>query len=127
MFKKKIKYVDFNGAEREEDFYFHMSVPEATRLEARFGGMSLETYAKNLALNQNMEPMIKFIEDIILSSYGQKSSDGRSFIKNDRIREEFEYSQAYAELFEEMLTNPEVAEAFAKGVAAQTKQFAPPK
>lgn len=127
MFKKKIKYVDFNGAEREEDFYFHMSVPEATRLEARFGGMSLETYAKNLALNEDMAPMIEFIENIILSSYGQKSSDGRSFVKNEQMRTEFEYSQAYAELFEEMLTNPEVAEAFAKGVAAQTKQFAPPK
>lgn len=123
MFKKQIKYVDFHGTERVEDFYFHMSVPEVTRLEASFGGMSIETYAKALSEGKDPEKMIKFIEDIVLTSYGVKSDNGRAFLKTPEIRAEFEYSQAYAELFEELLTKPEVAEKFAMGVATQTKDL----
>lgn len=126
MFKKQITYTDFNGTERKEDFYFHMSVQEATRLQAKHNGQPLDIYAKNLAANQNVEEMIKFIEEIMLTSYGKKSDDGKSFVKSPAIRTEFEYSQAYAELFEELLTVPETAEKFAKGVATQTKDMVRP-
>lgn len=123
MFRKTIKYTDFNGTERTEDFYFHISVQEVARLEAKFKGMSIETYAKTLAANQDMEEMVKFMEELVLSSYGKKSEDGRSFMKSPKLREEFEYSQAYAELFEELLSVPEMAEKFASGIATQTKQL----
>ena len=118
MIKKSITYTDFNGQERKEDFYFHMSLVERTRLD---------TYAKSLAINQNVDEMVKFIEMIILDSYGIKSADGKTFIKSKEIRAEFENSQAYAELFEELLLKPEVAEAFAKGIAVQTKDLNKPK
>lgn len=123
MFKKTIKYVDFNGTERTEDFFFHMSTPEATRLQAKFGAVEFDEYANNLAANKDLKGMINFIEDLILSSYGKKSEDGLTFLKNPKIREEFEYSQAYAELFEELLTNSETMEQFAQGIASQTKQL----
>lgn len=123
MFKKTIKYVDFNGTEREEDYYFHMSVQEVTRLEAKFGGKGIETYSMELAANQDAEAMISFIEDIVLSSYGKKTEDGKNFFKSPKIREEFEYSQAYAELFEELLSDADAAKKFATGIATQTKKM----
>ena len=123
MFKKTIKYTDFNGTDREEDFYFHVSAHEVVRMEAKLGGRSLDTYSKELSANQDMSKMIEFIEDLVLSSFGKKSEDGKNFLKSEEIRREFEYSQAYAELFEELLTVPESAEKFATGIARQTKKM----
>lgn len=123
MFKKRIKYVDFNGSPREEDFYFHMSPVEMTRLEAKIGGLTLDTYTQKLVANQDLSEMVSFIEDLVLSSYGEKTQDGTRFIKGQKIREKFEYSQAYAELFEELLTNPESAKKFSAGIGKQTSQL----
>lgn len=121
MLKKRIKYTDFNGTEREEDFYFHMSSVEVTRFEAKLNGKSIEEYAKELDANKDADKALRFMEDIILNSYGKKSSDGRTFLKTPEIRLEFEYSQAYAELFEDMILNPESAKKFAMGIVEKTK------
>lgn len=125
MFKKQIAYTDFNGTERKENFYFHMSLPEAARMEAKFNGMTVEEYATSLSEDKNTDRMIAFVEDIILSSYGKKSDDGKSFLKTPEIRTNFEYSQAYAELFEELITSPETARAFAEGISTKTKSMQP--
>ena len=120
MFKHTITYNDFNGNERKEDFYFHLSTPEVVRLEAKFGA-SIEDYTRTMTEQQDLEQMLDFLESIILSSYGRKTTDGKSFIKNKELRTEFEYSQAYAELFEELLTNHELAAKFGEGVAETAK------
>lgn len=128
MFKHNIKYTDFNGVDRQEDFYFHLSLPEVTRIEAEFG-QSLKDYAESLAGSQNPKDMIAFLERILLTSYGRKTTDGRSFHKSPELQKEFEYSQAYAELFEQLLTDPELARKFGEAVAdngkARKNQVAP--
>lgn len=115
MFKHTVSYVDFNGNERKEDLYFHLSLPEITRIEAEIG-KPIDQYTKELTDNQDMKNLLDFLEKIILNSYGQKTSDGKSFHKSKGLREEFEYSQAYAEIFEHLLTNPELAQKFGEGV-----------
>ena len=120
MFKHNIEYTDFNGIERSEDFYFHLSTPEVIRLEAKLG-TGIEEYTKTIADQQDLPSLLEFLEDIILSSYGKKTTDGKSFIKNPQLRTEFEYSQAYAELFEELLMNHELAAKFGQGVAETAK------
>jgi hypothetical protein len=120
MFKHNIAYTDFNGVERKEDFYFHLSSPEVTRLHAEIG-MPIDEYTKQLAARMDVKELIGFMERIILSSYGRKTSDGKSFHKSKELREEFEYSQAYAELFEQMMNNPELAQRFGQGVADNGK------
>lgn len=116
MFRQSIGYVDFNGVERKEDFYFHLSLPEVTRLEAEIG-RSMEEHVKDLVANQDLKTLIDFLEKMILNSYGRKSADGKSFQKTKELRIEFEHSQAYAELFEMLLTDPELAKKFGEGVA----------
>lgn len=120
MFKKEITYVDFNGTERKEDFYFHLSQPELLRIEAELG-KPLEEYTQELAANMDLKKLIDFLETIILNSYGKKTSDGRSFYKSKELRAEFEHSQAYAELFEQLLTNPEQAQKFGEGMVDNGK------
>lgn len=120
MFKQNIKYQDFNGNVRDEDFYFHLSLPEVTRIEAK-AGKTLAEHTKELTEGGNMQDLLDFLEEMILSSYGKKTSDGKSFQKSKAIREEFEYSQAYAELFEQLITNPDLARKFGEGVADNGK------
>jgi hypothetical protein len=120
MFKHTVEYTDFNGNERKEDLYFHLSLPEVTRLEAEIG-KPIEEHVKELNDNQNLKDLLNFIENILLNSYGKKTSDGKSFHKSKELRNEFEYSQAYAEVFEQMFTNPELARRFGMGVADNGK------
>lgn len=112
--------MDFNGDERKEDFYFHLSLPEVTRLEAELGA-PMDKFTENLAGASDVARMLDFMEKIILSSYGKKTSDGRSFHKSKELREEFEHSQAYAELFEMLLTDTSLSRKFGESVADNGK------
>lgn len=121
MFKQTITYTDFNGTERTEDFYFHLSLPEITRLEAEIG-KPLDKYTAELAHNNDANAMVNFVEKIILGSYGEKTEDGRSFHKSKELTKKFEYSQAYAELFEQMLVNKDLAKKFGEGIVDNGKK-----
>lgn len=116
MFKHNVKYKDFNGNERDEDLYFHLSLPEVTRLETEIG-MTLEEHIRELTNNQSTRELLAFLERIMLSSYGQKTSDGKTFKKTKEARDAFEYSQAYANLFEEIITQPGLAQKFGENVS----------
>lgn len=120
MFKHTVEYVDFNGSQRKEDLYFHLSLPEVTRLEAEIG-KPLEEHIKELTTNQKLNDLLAFLERMMLNSYGQKTSDGKSFHKSKDIRDAFEYSNAYAEVFEQMMTDPDLARKFGENVADNGK------
>ena len=120
MFKREIEYVDFNGVERKEDFYFHLSLPEVTRIEAE-AGETLKDHIQQLVTNNKVKELLDFLEDVILTSYGEKTTDGRSFRKNKELREEFENSPAYAEFFEQLITEEGLAEKFGEKVADNGK------
>ena len=122
MIKKTISYVDFNGTQRNDDYYFHLSVPEATRFAARFGEQGWETGIKKIIDSGDLREVLDLFEDIILTSYGQKSPDGRTFIKNKEMRENFSNSEAYAQLFEELVMSPDAMTQFAKGIGMSTAQ-----
>lgn len=121
MFKQNIKYTDFNGDTRNEDFYFNLSLPEVTRIEAKIG-TSIEKYTKQITETQDLKAILDFFEDTVLTAYGEKTADGRSFHKSPELRSNFENSQAYAELFEMLLTDADLARKFAEGIANNGKQ-----
>lgn len=123
MYKQKIEYVDFNDNKRVEEFYFHLTVVEATRIEARIAEetgdntYTIKDYIEKLIVDNKTKQVLDFLEEMILTSYGEKSTDGRSFVKNKEIKEAFEYSQAYAELFEQLLTKEGLAQEFGEAIA----------
>ena len=111
MLKKTIKYTDYDGNEREEDFYFNLSKAEVTEMElSKEGGMS--EYIKKISATQNGPELIKLFKDIIIKSYGEKSLDGKRFIKNKELTEAFTQTEAYSELFIELASNADEAAKF---------------
>ena len=63
--------------------------------------------------------IIAEFKNIILGAYGKRSEDGKRFIKNQALREEFESTEAYSTLFMELVTDAEVAAEFINGVIPQ--------
>ena len=103
MYSKTITYTDFNGTERTETFYFHLSKPEL---------LSLSTDKAKLTDLNNFE----FFKYIILQSYGVKSEDGRRCVKNDEIRNEFEQMEAFSVIFTDLAFDSEEAIKFVRGI-----------
>ena len=115
MLKKTIKYTDYDGNEREEDFYFNLSKAEITEMElSKEGGMS--EYIKKISAAQNAPELIKLFKEIITKSYGEKSLDGKRFIKNKELTEAFIQTEAYSELFIELASNADEAAKFINGI-----------
>lgn len=115
MLVKTINYTDYNGNEREEEFYFHLNKAESIKLEMSVNG-GLSTYIKRLAATQDGHEIMNLIEKIILMSYGEKSNDGKRFIKSDELTKAFTETEAYSSLFTELVTNPDKMAAFINGI-----------
>ena len=104
MVKKTIKYTDFNDVEREEDFYFNLTTSELTEMQlSRDGG--LQAWLEKIVKNDNRPELIKAFKQIILKAYGEKSDDGKRFIKSDELSEAFSQTAAYDAFFIELLSD----------------------
>ena len=119
MFAKKIKYEDFNGQEREETFYFNLSEAELVEMESSVDG-GLAAYGKRIIECQNVPEIMDLFKKLILISYGEKSADGKRFIKEDPARGklslEFMQTNAYSELYMEFINHPESGAEFFNNV-----------
>ncbi len=115
MYKKHIKYTDYNGVEREEDFWFNISKAELTTMELSVNG-GLENYLSDIIAKKNGAEIIRAFTDIIRKSYGVKSLDGKRFQKSPELADEFMQTEAYNELFMELVTDADAAAAFVNGI-----------
>lgn len=115
MLKKTITYTDYNGNERTEDFYFNLTKAEIMEMELTASG-GLTEMIKRIIAAQDTPAITKIFKDIVLKAYGHKSPDGKRFIKNDEIREEFAQTEAYSQLFMELVMDSDKAAAFINGV-----------
>src|SRR5512146_1143658 len=107
MIKQDVKYVDFDGNEKEETLYFHLTQAEAIEMETSVqGGMS--NAIPIIAKKQDPAEMIAIIKGLILKAYGEKTPDGR-FVKNQIIRDAFAATEAYSALFMELTTDADAA------------------
>lgn len=115
MFKTDIKYTDYNGIERTEKFYFNLSKAELVEMELSTQA-GVEEMLRMLIATRDNAKIIKTFKDLVLKSYGIKSEDGTRFIKNDKLREEFEQSEAYSEFFVKLISDSEYQKEFINGV-----------
>ena len=115
MLKKTINYVDYNGVERKEDFYFNLSKAEVTEMELSVDG-GLSQMIEQLVNAKDNKQIIALFKEIILKAYGEKSADGRRFIKSKELSDAFSQTEAYSELFVELALNEEEAAKFIKGI-----------
>lgn len=119
MYKKRIKFTDFNGTEREQDFYFNLTEAELTELQMSTPG-GLEEMVKTIIDSQDGPTIIKLFKDIIVKSYGEKSLDGLYFNKSPEITEKFTHTNAYSVLFMELATNDKAASEFINGIVPKS-------
>ena len=123
MLKKTIHFQDFNGTSRTEDFYFNLPQAEVTELEVSVDGGLVEMIHRITAA-QDGRQIIETFKNIIRKAYGVKSPDGRRFIKNQEVWDEFAQTEAYSKLFMELATDANAASAFVNGIipaASDTK------
>ncbi len=131
MYVKEIEYTDFNGVKRKEKFYFNLTKAEILDMELGKTGGLTEYIQKILAAQDTPEIMALF-KKLLLMSYGVKSDDGRRFIKNDQVREDFEQTQAYSDLYMLLALDDNEASKFVNAIVpedmkvsdAQKAQFA---
>lgn len=115
MLKKTITYTDYNGVERTEDFYFYLSKADLMEMEMGTTGGFAEMIQK-VVNAQDSPAIIKIFKDLILKAYGEKSADGKRFIKNDELRDAFSQTEAYSQLFMELATDSDAAAKFVNGI-----------
>lgn len=121
MIKKTITYQDYDGNNRTEDFYFHLNMAEVTEMElSQHGG--LISLIERIIAEQDSKRMIDIFKDLILRSFGEKSPDGKRFIKSQEIRDGFVQTEAYSDLFMELASNTDAATEFVKGIIPQAPQ-----
>ena len=115
MIKKTIEYVDYNGENRKEEFYFNLSKAEVMELEmSKNGGLS--EYIQRIVKSSDNAAIMALFKEIICKAYGEKSLDGKRFIKNKELTDAFVQTEAYSELFMELATNADEAAAFINGI-----------
>lgn len=115
MLKKTISYVDYDGNERTEDFYFNLTKAELLEMSLSTAG-GLDKYIEKITKTQDTPKLIELFKDIIIRSYGVKSDDGKRFIKNQEITEEFTQTEAYSDLFMSLATDDKEAADFLNGI-----------
>lgn len=115
MLKKTITYVDYNGTQRTEDFYFNLTKAEVAEMEMSVEGGFSKMLEEIVASKDNVR-IVNLFKQMVLKSYGEKSADGRRFVKSPDISEAFAQTEAYSEIFMELALNEEAAAAFVNGI-----------
>ena len=119
MLKKTITYTDYNGAERKEDFYFNLTKAEIMEMEMSISG-GLTEMINRIVAAQDAPAIVKIFKELILKAYGEKSADGRRFMKVDEngvpLSINFSQTEAYSQLFMELATDTDAASAFVNGI-----------
>lgn len=106
MLKKTIKYTDYDGVERTEDFYFNLSKAEVMEMEYGTTG-GLTKMIEQMVNTQDVSRIMELFKRIIVASYGEKSLDGKRFVKSPELATQFTQTEAYSELFMELLKDPQ--------------------
>lgn len=115
MLKKTITYTDYNGLERTENFYFNLSKAEIAEMELTTVGGFAEMIQRVVDA-QDQAAIVKIFKDLILKAYGEKSEDGKRFMKSNEISTAFAQTEAYSILFMELATDADSAAAFVNGI-----------
>lgn len=115
MLPKKITYTDYDGVVRTETFYFNMTEAELTMYQLeRSGGM--KQHLEKIVEGLDQPKILDIFRDIIHRSYGEKSEDGRRFIKSNELSTAFEQTEAYSVLVMELLSDEKAASDFINGL-----------
>ena len=119
MYRKSITYTDYNGIERTEEFLFNLTEAEIAEMEmSKKGGLT--NTLQRLIRTEDAPEIAKIFKDLILKSYGEKSDDGKRFIKSEKMSEEFSQTEAYSKLYMELAFDDKAAAEFINNIIPKT-------
>lgn len=114
MYKYHAKFTDFNGVEREQDFYFNLTEAELAKLQLHTPGGFTET-VRAIIDAKDQPSLIKIFEELIDMSYGVKTADG-GFIKRQSDLENFKATQAYSDFYMHLASDDGASADFVRGL-----------
>lgn len=119
MLAKTITYTDYNGVERTEPFYFNLS--QAELIDMQLGGKDglYSNKLQKMIDNHDAAAIVATIKEFVLKSYGEKTDDGKRFIKSPEISEAFMQTEAYSQLITELLSDDAKSSEFILGIMPQ--------
>lgn len=104
------KYHDVDGVEQTGESYFNITRREAITLMAKYGE-DIMGYVNKLTPIE----VIDFFEELVLLAYGVRSEDGKKFIKNPEISEEYKQTLEFDQLILDLMLDETKSEAFVLG------------
>lgn len=124
MLKEKIKYVDYNGLEREEEFYFNLNKVELVELQLNTPG-GFDKKLSEAIEKQDIPSIVSIVKDLVIKSYGVKSEDGKRFIKSKELTDAFVQSEAYNTLFMKIVSDADYATKFINSIIPVIEEVKP--
>lgn len=115
MLKRDITFENFDGEKVTETFYFNLTKTELLEIQLDFEG-GMEEVVRRIIAAEDVKSLVGLFKQIVLAAYGIRSEDGKRFIKNEQLREEFTQTPAYDALFMELATDEGAAATFVTGI-----------
>lgn len=115
MLKREITYENYDGVEVKETFYFNLTRSEIIMMGMEAEG-DLAERLQTIIDKKDGKQIVKTFHDLLLRSYGEKSPDGRRFVKSPELSKAFSETPAFDAIFEELLMNPDKALDFVNGL-----------
>lgn len=115
MYRTDVTYENFDGEQVTETCYFNLTKAEMLQLQLQYPE-GYQVYLQRLVDDNNRKAMIDEFKHILSMSYGERSADGRKFIKSEEISNAFMASEAYSELFIKLVSEEGYAEKFMSAV-----------
>lgn len=115
MYKITETYTDYDDNQRTEDFYFNYSQAELADMQFSVAGGLAGMIDKIIKTNDTPE-LVKLFRELIQKAYGEKSNDGRRFMKSPELTKEFTETEAYSQIYIRLATDSKAAQDFINNV-----------
>ena len=119
MYKITETYTDYDDNQRTEDFYFNYSEAELTDLQFSVSG-GLAGMIDKIIKTNDMPKLVELFRELIQKAYGEKSNDGRRFMKSPELTKEFTETVAYSQIYIRLATDSKAAQEFINKVVPKS-------
>ena len=119
MYKITETYIDYDDNQRTEDFYFNYSEAELADLQFSVPG-GLAGMIDKIIKTNDMPKLVELFRELIQKAYGEKSNDGRRFMKSPELTKEFTETVAYSQIYMRLATDSKAAQEFINKVVPKS-------
>ena len=120
MITREVTYIDYNGDEQTEKYYFDLTVPEMLELSFSSAG-DIQSTLERLSNSRKVGEIFSIIQALIFKSVGVKSDDGKRFVKNEEVLNDFKQSRGYESFLMKMMQDTDYASKFIEQLIPQDR------